>query len=742
MTHTLEDALNHILDKKLGPAVGILRDVVTKQTNSSFIDRLDSIDSDYERMLDFMLRGYKDPQRDALYLDLLRRTYRLIQDMELDWLCKNRGSYADAHYQASGMNMSYDFVRSVLESFVTDVAMLSLDSGEVYHTRKKELYDRHQQFLDKLFCALWLSPQWSESDARFYKELLLSPTINENDALYLTSAVMLSCLTLFDYHKFQLLSDLVVYSSSKSLHQRALVGWAFCLPEREYVLYPSVSQQIQLMTQDDQIRMELIELQKQVFYCLNAEKDNQELQREVIPTLIQNNQLNITRFGITEKEEDALQDILHPEAADEAMEDVEKSIKRMMEMEKAGSDIYFGGFSKMKRFPFFNTLSNWFCPFFSEHPSLNHLHQKTQGNSFVDNILSGGIFCDSDKYSLCFAMVDIIDRLPANIKEMLGSTEMLGPAISDERKNSSAYIRRMYLQDLYRFFKLYPRRQELCDPFTSRHQGHSHAPAFMICSTLLPADLMSDGRLDVALFLYGLHRYTEASMLLTLLEGVDEKNAEFYLLRAMLEIEHEHYEQAKESFRQVLRLSPENKRAMRGLARLCLLTDENEQAEKCYQWLTEHEPNKKSHAVNYAISLLKRGKAQQAVDRMFQLYYDYPDDLQVKRVLAWSLLFHNRLDDALKYYQQLLDSDSQIADDSLNMGYVYWLKGQIKEAVDFFHAYLEQENKTTEASSHHKTITLESKFEEDKVLLDGFGISETDKKIICFLVESNYSSRR
>ena len=64
-----------------------------------------------------------------------------------------------------------------------------------------------------------------------------------------------------------------------------------------------------------------------------------------------------------------MEDILHPGASEERMEKLEATYRRMMDMQKQGADIYFGGFSQMKRFPFFYDISNWLVPFYIQHPT-------------------------------------------------------------------------------------------------------------------------------------------------------------------------------------------------------------------------------------------------------------------------------------------------------------------------------------------------------------------------------------
>ena len=133
------------------------------------------------------------------------------------------------------------------------------------------------------------------------------------------------------------------------MKQRALVGWVFVL-NREQVLFPEQSRLVREACEEERTVTDLLDMQKQIIFCMKADEDYEHIRRDIMPTLIKNNNLNITRQGIiTEKEEDPMEDILDPGAADRRMEEMEESIQKMINMQRAGSDIYFGGFSQMKR---------------------------------------------------------------------------------------------------------------------------------------------------------------------------------------------------------------------------------------------------------------------------------------------------------------------------------------------------------------------------------------------------------
>ena len=88
----------------------------------------------------------------------------------------------------------------------------------------------------------------------------------------------------------------------------------------------------------------------------------------------------------------------------------------------------------------------------------------------VRAIMSSGSFCESDKYSFVLGTSSIFNNLPDNIKEMLnsGNVAMMGMESANVDPTDKSYVRRMYLQDLYRFFTLCDARGMFPNPFESQ----------------------------------------------------------------------------------------------------------------------------------------------------------------------------------------------------------------------------------------------------------------------------------
>ena len=313
---------------------------------------------------------------------------------------------------------------------------------------------------------------------------------------------------------------------------------------------------------------QLIALQMQVIHCLNAEADHQTIQRDIMPDLLENSKLRMPRFGIEETEDDALNDILNPNADDEAMERIEQSMKRMNEMQQQGADIYFGGFSQMKRFSFFATLSNWLMPFYLDHPQLaDTLSAASDLMRIIHLIFERGPFCDSDKYSLVLATRSVMGKIPQNVREMMGNAETMPDFPQEETTKTPEFIRRMYLQDLYRLHRLFTQRFSLYNPFDTTNGPEGRNALFV---THLPKETFTpELQMQLAQFLYKKKKYAYTIEVLNYQSGDD--NADYQTLYGWALLMSHATSEANRHFRKALAISPDNEQALRGCARTAFL---------------------------------------------------------------------------------------------------------------------------------------------------------------------------
>lgn len=718
----LSSAINNLMDKRLDLAIDLLEQLYVQRPTLIGHSELEAVKNDYQLMVDYMERGFTDDKRASLYLSLLQRLYRVAADLEISWRCKNVIVYVDAFRISDHLNTSHDFIRSVLESFVSDVAMLSLLPESERTEKAKDLYDRHQVFVNRLFNTLWTSCQWSDDDSEFYAGLMLSPMVDIVDQQLLVSAVTLGAMNQFDINKFKALTTVYQQSTDERVRQRALVGWVLSVFEGMDI-FPEQDEIIRKLCENKDTIRELYTLQIQFFYSQDTEKDNEKLQRDIMPYLVEGSNITIGRLGIVEKEEDSLENILNQDAEDKRMEQMEEKVRKMMEMQKQGSDIYFGGFRQMKRFPFFNDLANWFTPFYIDHPALRTTIERIGQPNILQTITNQGNFCESDKYSLAFAMESIINQIPGNIKEMMGSEGAFAPMGTTLDKSNPTYICRAYIQDLYRFFRLYRSSNELINPFIDNHKSSFVADTFFFVYKSFIGTGLDEYKMCLALYLY---KHKNMDKLVELMSTFHVEDANYNILMGYINLYFGKPDVAYQIFNMVLQEDTENQWALKGMARAAMDCEDYDTAEHTYSQLLRLEPDNINYAVKRCVTLLKTERYAEAREELFRLDYQYPDNMNVKRVFAWTMLLDKSLDKASQLYDLIL-SDAPMAEDYLNSGYCWWAKGNIGQAKNSFQAWITM-------TKGNKDRLLEE-IRNDQKVLDLYGITEIDCLLMVNLIK-------
>lgn len=720
---TINQAAAFLKKQRLAKAVECMKPILQDSAYASIHDRLNNIQREYQFMQEYMVRGVADPARDRLYTKLLKRMHQLVSDADMIWLINNDTYMAEARSRLSYIDANPDIIRRKLEGFVSDVALLQFSQKE---DEAEKLYHDHADYMTLVFDYLLLSKQWSEGEATDYEALLISPTIDTNDAAHIVSAISLSCYTHFDIRKFRTLMAIYEKTTETIVRQRAIVGWALSLRGNP-TLYPEMRQIVEKACENEDTLQQLVETQMQMYFCLNAESDNDAIQRDILPTLMKHNSFEITRWGITEKEENTLEDILHPDAEEKAMEEMEKTFQRMQEMQKSGSDVYFGGFSQMKRFPFFYNWANWFCPFYIKHPALAVTMKKLKNTALLTNLLDNGPFCDSDKYSFAIAMSSVIDRLPDEIKSMLGSEEMFGPVGQQTDVHSEAVVRQMYLQDLYRFFRLSDRRKPFRNPFG----GQNGIKALFMANPVLVDTISEKYIVRLGKFLLK-HKRIDALNLLLDVFDTEQRNAEFLTLKAAVLMREGQVEQAIQLLEKAHAITPDNVKTYAMLGRCQMLTGKFEEAMEVYHHLSEIMPDNRGYLLNKCITMVNCGHGEEATAELYKLNFENPDDIDVSRVLAWGLLSCGKISQAEREYQRLLSQDKPSAEDCLNAGYCKWISGQVEQALTLFRQYVGLMRETR--GNNQEDIDMAEVFHRDSVMLMTNGLTSSALLIMADMV--------
>jgi len=196
----------------------------------------------------------------------------------------------------------------------------------------------------------------------------------------------------------------------------------------------------------------------------------------------------------------------------------------------------------------------------------------------IDAMLKGGLFCNSDKYSFLLAISSIINRIPQSIREMMAHDNIFIQGADVENKDKPAYIRRMYLQDIYRFFRLCPLNSSFTNPFVQDKFGWK---GLFFLNKLIMESHPEKEMKELGYFLLHRKKYTLLQQLVTDNPLIKEDKDGLYL-QACSAFKQAEYERANELYAQLLSMAPEDKNILRGAAQAGFAVNDFARAEECY----------------------------------------------------------------------------------------------------------------------------------------------------------------
>ncbi len=722
------ESLKMLESENLPAALAIMLPYVESHPYVYHSEELKSIGANLDTMVHYMENGVDDEMRPKLYARMLETAKRAVRNIRTQYRMKSVDFYKDA---AKHVNPSFSIspgaVRMELEDYVSDIAMLQLESEEAASVRRKQIVSAHYSYLQSLFCHITISAIWTDEEARLMEETLLSPTVDSNDVQLLISAIMIAVMNNFDINKFRTLVHVYDKTSDMRVRQKALVAWLFSMTESTDVLKQKA--EIEAVCSNPQTIIDIVDTQKQVFLCMNAEKDDDYIRKDIFPTLMES-KIDMNRLGLNGSgDASSLSDILDPMAEDRAAKMAEDSVKRLLDMQKSGADIYFGGFSKMKRFSFFYTLSNWFFPFSFDHPGIAQAMQQEESRNMVKGLFSGMPFCDSDKYSFTLAIGGVLASLPKEVTEM-AKNGMAGNGDAARFTTDPMYMRLLCLQDLYRFFKLYQWHNQIYNPFA---EGNS----LFVANSLFKGTELSRHFPSLVQFLVSRNEIKAVEKLMPAIEN--ETSVKALMLTGVYYLDKKSdAEKARQCFARVLEQEPDNEKALKALAKAAYRSGHTDDACSIYRQLCSSDDTPKGLGLEYAVILAKMERFDEASKLLYKLDFKYPDTIDVKRVLAWVLMGQRNLQQADREYTRILENNAAVGPmDQLNAAYCKWFEGDIRSAASLMAAYFkahqcgdEQQKKQQPLNYNEFSAALSAEFHNDNSMLERYGISNVDKMLV------------
>lgn len=649
--------------------------------------RIDNLRQTYDALLSYAATGATDPERDKILLDIQRAAAEITDLLYLHHEAKN--SYGDFwnriqnQLRTLGQQPDYTQLIEQLRANLRKVELIPDTPDQTGHQEKDYIVrEAYEQQLDRLFYAVWCSLHWSETEYNILCDNLLHTPLPEYDTAVVTSAIAQALLICFDSYKFRLLTELYHYREELQVNQRALIGIALAVyyHEERLKLYPACQDALQDLLDDETFVQQLGKLQIQLLMSRETEKISSRMHQEIFPDLL-NYKLGNPDTKITSLEE--LEEYIdeNPEWKSR-MNKLTDKMRELGEMQQEGADTNMYTFTTLKSYPFFRRAPHWFYPF-STHQSdiADILGKYPQAGQFLRFINSSGMYCNSDLYSLLFTLQQVSgiqegkNILPTELSELGEQLEN-----TQGKQENPDSVRRQYLQDVYRFYKLWQFKSYQDDIFKD-DLALWHRQS--LAKALQQPELLE----HIAHFLFSKDYFSEAAELYTQLSALPEAKAEYLQKLGFCYQKQGKYSEALQAYQKAeLLLSANDTWNNLHIAQCHRQLHQYEEALTYYLKVTEANPDNLNAALQTGHCLAALRRYQEALKYYFKVEFLGKTPANAHRAIGWCYFMTGQPQKAEEYYQKVLDNESKILpSDYMNMGHALLVQKRIADALTYYH---------------------------------------------------------
>lgn len=706
-----------IHQQRLKEALTALEGFLSGGADWTLYSELERIHTSYQYMLQYMRQNVADPERHKLHTKLLADTLSVADQARIAKAApvSTRYFYAMRSYLLTLPSYSIRSLLLEMENYTEEIAVAGLLQGDEAENKADTIRERHENAQHILFYLLWTNSEWKTEDEAEAREALKSVLISEDDLSLFVSGVTLSLMECFDTKKLMWLFDACGHSSTM-VNQRALIGLAiaFQIYHQRMPMYPEIIGRLLVMNEDPRFGQALNRIQIQMTRSQETAKIDRKMREEIIPEMIKSVNISRMKFDFDENDEEG-NDHNPDWASNMENSPLGDKLREMSELQMEGADVYMSTFSQLKNYPFFKTISNWFYPFDKHHSSVVKELGGTDGNNILNLILGSGFFCNSDKYSMCFTIMHIPKMQRDSMVAQMSEQQM--NALMDENKSaemkrlneSAEIISNQYIHDLYRFFKLYPRRHEFRDIFNEPLRLQTY-------DFLKPVLEKPEYLRNLADYYFRKEYMSEAASIYTQLLSMTGEDAEIYQKIGYCKQKEKKYEEAIEAYLRADMIKPDNLWTNRHLAICYRLSRQFDKALEYYRKIEEIEPENRTILFNIGNCLAELGRDEEALKYFFKLDFIDPTSIKTWRAIAWCSFLSGKNEQAARYYDKIVEKKPQ-ASDYLNAGHVAWISGNIEKTIDMY-------TKSIEASADRQSFSR--MFIKDKDTLVSKGIKKDD----------------
>lgn len=275
------------------------------------------------------------------------------------------------------------------------------------------------------------------------------------------------------------------------------------------------------------------------------------------------------------------------------------------------------------------------------------------------------------------------------IAEMQGLKELEEEDTKLDKKSESKIIFTQYIQDLYRFYKLFPEKNQFYDIFNLKLDIHN---------SFFFNELIKDDAIirRIAEYYFEKDHYKEAIDIYFKLEKKGESNYELFQKTAYSYQKLQDYKNALDYYVKAELFDKNHFWNLKKIAFCQRQLKNNEDALKYYLEAEKLEPENLSIQAYLGHSYLSLDNYEKALKHYFKVEYLAPDNTKILRPIAWCYFAQSKLPEAKKYYEKIPENEITKFD-LINLGHIEWCNGKMKNAIDFYkRSILQKDNNLKE----------------------------------------------
>ena len=675
-----------LAESRLLDAIYAIRKLADNKRDAQVIEDCNRLDEEYRRMLYYVQQGIEDPMRAAYYNDYAVKAYSL-----LDTVKKTTASVAEFSLFFSQCRIELSKKSNIKDAIASYLRLCSETSLFNAISEGVEQVDdsqkRREQALRDLFNIVWVTFPISTAEKNDLLNFFTSEAASYEAKLQILPAILLSVLQFFDSNKVELLIDTYCSLSDSENSATAVVALTCAilalLMNGNHPIKSSLAKKLKDTTAvpawNEDIKNVLFSLIK----TIDTERITKKVQSEILPELHKMQQ-DLNKFFANLKIDEKTFDISSLEENPEWMEELQNSsladkMQEIFKLQNEGGDIFMSAFNQLKTFPFFNDVSAWFTPFSEDNSVVGENEEMKDVARMVKSLPN---VCDSDKFSIMLLYSSnympqsqrdsIMNQMKMNNLNFAGLDMSSIPPETIRRSHITNFV-----QNLYRFFKLYRRKGEFNNPF---------AKPFDIvgCRHLSSFGNTTDEELNLISEFYFKHKYyDEALKLFLYAEKKGEISAKLLQKIGFCYQRHAMIETALEYYRKAELMETGSVWTISRIAQCLQMLNRHREAVEYLDDLLIRNQDDTKVMLQKSTSLVSLKKYDEAMSILNKLCYMEQENMPALRMLAYCHVMKHKYDAAINCFRKIVNC-APTADDYIVMGNIALAQKDCREAINCY----------------------------------------------------------